>query len=208
MDLHRPRTGNRRDPNAHAAILAAAAEILAERGPSGFAIEAVARRAGVGKPTIYRWWPTRTALLLEVIEQEKLPSLQAIAGADLAEDLGTVMVVAWRFWRDSPSGRAYRGLLAEAQASEAQMHDLRAWLATRRGHVAAALDRARARGEVPGHVDAELLTDMLYGFCWYRLLTGQIGDEAAARAAGAALAAAARHWPPTVSPMDQTARPG
>lgn len=199
MDTARPRTGNRRDPNAHAAILAAAAAILAERGPAGFAIEAVARRAGVGKPTIYRWWPNRTALLLEVIEQEKMPSLQAIAGRDLAEDLTAIILAVWRFWRDSPSGRAYRGLLAEAQGSETAQAELRAWLATRRGHIEAALDRARARGEVPAHVDAGLLADLFYGFNWYRLLTGQIGDDAVAVAAGAAIAAAARHWPPPAS---------
>ena len=196
MEPARPRTGNRRDPAAHAAILAAAAALLAERGPAGFAIEAVARRAGVGKPTIYRWWPSRAALLLEVIEQEKLPALQAIAGQDLAEDFAAIILAVWRFWRDSPSGRAYRSLLAEAQGTDAAQAELRTWLATRRGHVTAALDRARARGEIPAHVDAELVADMFYGFNWYRLLTGQIADEGAARVAAGAIAAAARHWPP------------
>src|SRR5579864_6467527 len=65
----RPRTGNRRNPLLHQAIIDAATEVLAKEGPTRFTIEAVAKLAGCGKPTIYRWWPSRPALLLEVFEQ-------------------------------------------------------------------------------------------------------------------------------------------
>ena len=50
----RPRTGNRRNPLLHQAIIAAATEVLAKEGPTRFTIEAVAKLAGCGKPTIYR----------------------------------------------------------------------------------------------------------------------------------------------------------
>src|SRR6201987_607453 len=62
----RPRTGNRRDPLLQQAIIDAATEVLAKEGATRFTIEAVAKMAGCGKPTIYRWWPSRPALLLEV----------------------------------------------------------------------------------------------------------------------------------------------
>ena len=65
----RPRTGNQRNPILHQAIIDAANEVLAKEGPTRFTIEAVAKLAGCGKPTIYRWWPSRPALLLEVYEQ-------------------------------------------------------------------------------------------------------------------------------------------
>ena len=63
--------GAQRNPESEKAILAAARELLAEEGLAGFSIEAVARRAHAGKPTIYRWWPDRTRLLLAVYAEFK-----------------------------------------------------------------------------------------------------------------------------------------
>jgi AcrR family transcriptional regulator len=60
---------------------------LAKEGPTRFTIEAVAKLAGCGKPTIYRWWPSRPALLLEVYEQVVQQELVAGEGKDLATDL-------------------------------------------------------------------------------------------------------------------------
>src|ERR671914_2594511 len=57
--------GRRRSERAHAAIVAATQELLVERGYRNLTIEGVAARAGVGKQTIYRWWPSRAALVLE-----------------------------------------------------------------------------------------------------------------------------------------------
>ncbi len=58
--------GAQRNPDSERAILDAARDLLAEEGLAGFSIEAVARRARAGKPTIYRWWPDKTRLLLAV----------------------------------------------------------------------------------------------------------------------------------------------
>ena len=65
-DERRRSIGSRRNPETQEAILEAAEALLLEGGVAGFSIEAVARRARAGKPTIYRWWPNKTALLLEV----------------------------------------------------------------------------------------------------------------------------------------------
>lgn len=59
------RRGRKRDPGAQSAILAATREVMLEVGYHGLSIEGVARRAGVGKATIYRWWPTKGSLVLE-----------------------------------------------------------------------------------------------------------------------------------------------
>src|SRR5690554_2407569 len=58
--------GARRSPETETAILDAAEALLREGGLAGFSIEGVARRARAGKPTIYRWWPNKTRLLLDV----------------------------------------------------------------------------------------------------------------------------------------------
>ncbi|MET0170455.1 MAG: helix-turn-helix domain-containing protein, partial [Aliihoeflea sp.] len=63
--------GARRNPQSQEAILDAAEALLGDAGTAGFSIEAVARRARAGKPTIYRWWPNRTLLLLDVYKRFK-----------------------------------------------------------------------------------------------------------------------------------------
>src|ERR1700742_1888145 len=70
-----PKLGRPRDESARVAILRAANAILAEDGIGGFAIEAVAARAGVGKATIYRWWPSRGALAVAGFLAETEPKI-------------------------------------------------------------------------------------------------------------------------------------
>ena len=62
-----PPNAARRSQRAHRAILDAAYELALDRGPAKVTVEAMAARAGVGKQTIYRWWPTKGALLLDVL---------------------------------------------------------------------------------------------------------------------------------------------
>ncbi len=64
----RPATApRRRSEKSRVAIVTATHELLHERGFDGTSIEAVAARAGVGKQTIYRWWPSRPALVADVL---------------------------------------------------------------------------------------------------------------------------------------------
>lgn len=60
----------RRSEKSRVAITAATRELLLERGFDGLSIEAVAARAGVGKQTIYRWWPSRPALVADVLLED------------------------------------------------------------------------------------------------------------------------------------------
>ena len=109
----RPRTGNQRNPLLHRAIIAAANEVLAKVGPTRFTIEAVAKLAGCGKPTIYRWWPSRSALLLEVFDQAVEHELLPPKGMDLAKDLAVMLRQIWRLWRQDSMGSLYRLILSE-----------------------------------------------------------------------------------------------
>src|SRR5580765_8961444 len=65
-DVPRPR-GRPRSAKARSAILRAARELLREGGPAGVTMEGVATRAGVGKPTVYRWWPDRHAVAMAAL---------------------------------------------------------------------------------------------------------------------------------------------
>lgn len=176
----RTNTGNKRSSEAHSAVLEAAAALLAERGPNGLAMEAVARKAGVGKPTVYRWWPDKTDLILELFNKEILPPPPIPPEADLATELKLRMHSLFESWRTTPSGRVFCGLMVELQATPETVTRLREQaLAPRRKQSITAFERAQQRGEIPQNANLEALVDLLYGWAWYRLLTGQLVPDAA-----------------------------
>ena len=82
--------GRPRSQEAHRAILKATLELLGEQGFRGLTMERVAERAGVGKTTIYRRWPSQTELVAEAIGQIRPPSAPADSGS-LEGDLGGLM---------------------------------------------------------------------------------------------------------------------
>lgn len=171
--------GARRNPASQEAILQAAGEILATEGPAGFSIEAVARRARAGKPTIYRWWPNRTALLLELYQQFKntkpFPDTGSLRG-DLIAFLSNQLV---GFWKDDHYGTVFRSIVAEAQTDPAAAEALSSYERDRRTHSQIIIERAKARGEIADAVDAALAIDMVVAFAWHRLLTGRIAETPA-----------------------------
>ncbi|MGL4291261.1 MAG: TetR/AcrR family transcriptional regulator [Phreatobacter sp.] len=178
--VRRASVGARRNPDSEAAVLAAARALLIERGYAGFSIDEVARRAGAGKPTIYRWWPTKADLFIDVYAEDKTASIAGPDTGSLAGDLTAFTRALWTFWRDSPSGRAFRALVAEAQASEAALDALRnKFLPERLDHPRHIFARSAERGEIAA-ADVEILLTLYVGFNWFQLLTGRIDDDAAA----------------------------
>lgn len=172
----RTSAGPQRSDAATAAILDAAEAILDEAGYRGFSIEAVARRAGAGKPTVYRWWPTKAALLADVYARQK-DRVPALDTGSLEGDLAAMMRTLWELWRESRAGEAFRSIIAEAQSDPQAMAALHDFLAARRGVLDAMLQRAERRGEIAAVADRDLVFDMVFGFNWIRLLTSRIEDD-------------------------------
>ena len=204
----RPRTGNRRNPLLHQAIIDAAAEVLAEEGPTRFTIEAVAKLAGCGKPTIYRWWPSRSALLLEVYEQAVQSEIQAPEGKDLAEDIATMLRQVWRVWRKESVGSLYRLILSEMILEEEGARYLREVFFPRRQTLTViAFQAAQDRGEIPQDADTKLLMDLSYGYALFRMITRQIEDDDIPDRIGAAIAKLARTGVPRLVGRESGRRP-
>lgn len=166
--------GARRNPESAAAVVKAARELLHERGYAGFSIDEVARRAGAGKPTIYRWWPTKADLFLSVYGAEKSDALPLADEGSLAEALTEYTLALWKFWRENPAGGAFCGLVAEAQASPAALAVLREkFLPERLERLHSLFAIAVARKEiVADEVDDRIA--IWIGFNWFHLLTGQL----------------------------------
>lgn len=170
-----PQRGRPRSEQADRAIMAAALELLAERGVAGMSIEEVASRAGVGKATIYRRWSSKGALALDAFvtefrQQQPLPDTGTLRG-DLRAELR-----AWvRAVTRTPVGRMLGDLIGEAQHDK----DLSASYRERvleplRQQHRIMLDRAIARGEITAGTDRELVLDLLFGAAQHRLLLGHL----------------------------------
>jgi AcrR family transcriptional regulator len=170
--------GARRSPETEEAILQAAEEILREAGYAGFSIEAVARRARAGKPTIYRWWRGKGDLLLEVYRRWK-GNFRFPDTGDLVEDLATFVGRLLAHWRTNRSGQIFCSILAEAQHDDVTAEAVGDYFIDRRDYVAGIIERAQDRGEVSSDVDPKLVAELILSFAWTRLFTHrlEIGEE-------------------------------
>src|SRR5438874_1954233 len=107
------RAGRRRSQQARQAILTAALELAGERGPELLNMEGIARRAGVSKETLYRWWHSKTEVLLEALAGYGEQVIPIPATGSLASDL-QVFMRETSAALDPPTQRILRTLAAGA----------------------------------------------------------------------------------------------
>jgi AcrR family transcriptional regulator len=163
--------GRRRSASSHRAILAATQQLLVQRPYRDVTIEGIAARAGVGKQTIYRWWPSKAALVLEAYlagsDAVPPPAETATTRDDVRALLGWLIAVL----AERTGGRVVAGLVGDLQhdadLAEGFHRDV---VPARREAMLAALERGRARGEIRADADLELAVDALHGAVFYRLL--------------------------------------
>jgi AcrR family transcriptional regulator len=178
IDDRRRSIGARRNPETERAILDAAEAIMAEEGIAGFSIEAVAKRARAGKPTIYKWWPGKTALLLDVYHRQKPASVHLDTGT-VEGDVFAFLTGVFAHWGDTGAGQVFRFIVAEAQRDEAAEASLADYAAERRIQSGEIFQRGIDRGELSPDIDIGICADLLAGFIWKRLLTGRIERDPA-----------------------------
>jgi AcrR family transcriptional regulator len=164
------RAGRPRDDGARNAILKAANAILEENGIAGFSIEAVAARAGVGKTTIYRWWPSKGALAIAGFLAEIGPKIfypdSGSAVADLTDQLKRVAAV-----YGGSAGRVLAAIIAEGQRDPNTIQAfIEGYAKPRREEAKIILRAGIDRGELRPDLDLEIALDALYGPIYYRML--------------------------------------
>jgi AcrR family transcriptional regulator len=161
---------------AHAtrpAVLATAARILARDGYTGLTMEAVAAVSGVAKTTLYRHWPTKAALCMDLYLEEAGRELHDPDTGRVASDLKRIVGSVVRLQTKTVAGQAFVGLIAEAQINPASREAFLAEFATRRRALTRkVLERARTRGELRRGVDIDLVIDVIGGATTFRLLQG------------------------------------
>ncbi|SDM76185.1 TetR/AcrR family transcriptional regulator [Actinacidiphila guanduensis] len=175
-----PARGRKRSEQTRLAILAAAYELTLEVGFAGVTVEGVAKRAGAGKQTVYRWWATKADVLLEAL------ALKADLTVSTA-DQGSFEAEVDAFLRDSAALLAVpgvvpvlRSLMAEAQRDTDFRHRFQdGFLTRRRAAFETVVARAAARGDKPVHLTAALAADLVFGLIWYRVLATErlLGED-------------------------------
>lgn len=181
---HAPRrrsAGPQRSEAAHAAILDAADVLLRAHGPSGVTFEAVARLAKAGKPTLYRWWPNKIELLLELYDRHKDRALTAPDLGSFEADLLDLTDQLWTFWRTTSGGAAFAAVIAAAQSDPATQTSLAAHFADDRRNTRNLLnlviERAVARGELATTTNIQSTREAIMAVNWFHLLTNQLDAE-------------------------------
>jgi AcrR family transcriptional regulator len=164
--------GRTRDEDAQRRILDAAFRLVGEQGPAQVRIDAIAQAAGVGKQTIYRWWPTKTAVVMDALVQQTMAETPFPDTGDARADLRTHLQSVVRVFR-SPTGCVIRELVAEGQADPAVAEEFRSrFWQPRRDLSTACLRAGIARGQVRDDLPLETTLDAIYGVLWVRLLIG------------------------------------
>jgi AcrR family transcriptional regulator len=163
-----PRT---RSDRATAAILSAARELLEERGLKRLSVDAIAARAGVSKATIYRWWPSKAAVVMDAFLAGTGPRMPFPDTGSAREDLRRQLRSVIRLFNDPRTRGPFVALIAESQHDPELAKALRErFIASRRAAAREVFVRGQARGELRDDLDVEIAIDALYGALYYRLL--------------------------------------
>ena len=155
---------------SHAVILDAVYELLQERSVRDLTMEAVANRAGVGKPTLYKWWPTKAALVLAMFRERiavALPPPSVGTAEEGIRDMASALIGPL----NGQLGKVLSELIAEGQSEPAILREL--FDKHIRGHHeanSADIERGKTSGELASDADPELIIDAVFGAIFYRLL--------------------------------------
>ncbi len=178
--------GRPRDERNDRAILTAALAILQKEGYRGLTIEGVAARAGVGRPTIYRRWPSKPALVVAALVHSTRLALPVPDTGTLRGDLIEVQRHQVELMNSPDNRRVTAGLIADLavdpELGETYVKD---YLAPRRAAVWQVLERGVARGEIRADADLAFAYDLLVGPLFMRTVVwGQrLADDAAEQTA-------------------------
>jgi len=174
--------GRPRSEASRQAILTAAYELLQEKPLPDITSSALAKRAGVSKATLYRWWSSKEAIVLDgyfdAIEHRFPPPATDDPMADLRSHLHDAYTM-----MGGPDGRIFASLVASCNFHEKLREALNEQLNSPRCHdTQDLLVRAVEAGHLAADLDLELCTELIWGPAFFRLMTGApIEDDLADR---------------------------
>jgi len=147
--------------------------MLQEGSARDLTMEAVAKRAGVGKATLYKWWPSKAALIMAMFHERIAVGGASAQVAATAEEALRATMRRLIAGLNGLFGKVLVDLIAEGQSEPSVLHDLfEDHIAARQADDMAEVERAKATGEFASSVDPAVLVDILFGPLIYRRVLG------------------------------------
>ena len=184
MTKNEPAVQGRRSERSRRAVIDAAAKLLTERGYTAITMEGIASEAKVGKATVYRWWPNKASIFMELYAELADEITPPADTGSVLKDVTLLVCGAFKIYRETAAGLALAGIIAEAQSNAAVSRIVRNDFAPSRRHIILhLLERGVQRGEISPSADLELISEVLAGASWYCILvgSGQLSDRHATR---------------------------
>ena len=165
--------GRPRSDEAHKAVLKATRELLLKHPSDEVRIEHVAARAGVGKATIYRHWPTRDALVQELLLDLAGPHIEIPDKGSTREEMRAAVLNPIRALTKTDFGPVLRAVLTQVASNPRLAEQFRATVVrARRNTIAAVIKRGILRGDLRADADADVATELLAGPVYFRFIFG------------------------------------
>jgi AcrR family transcriptional regulator len=162
--------GRPRSEQARQAILRSTLKLLQGTGFPDLTIEAIAADAGVGKATVYRWWPSKGALVVDAFAAGTENKLHFPDTGSVYQDVRLQMNQFLGILH-TRRGRIVAALLGAGQSDPELLEAFRErFLRPRRQEAYKTLRRGIERGELPANLDLDLVLDILYGAIYMRFL--------------------------------------
>ncbi len=168
-----------RDEAAARRVLDSARDLVRRLGPRAVTVDEIAAAAGVGKQTIYRWWPSKSSVIMDALSELTDPEPAQLPDSTFEAVRLQMRRVAAMF--ASRNGELIRELVADSQGDPALAKEFRdRFFAHRRARAAATLENGIATGQLRPDLDVDDALDVLYGPLWLRLLVGHLPTSQAA----------------------------
>ncbi|MDX6741445.1 TetR/AcrR family transcriptional regulator [Actinocorallia sp. A-T 12471] len=175
--MPQPRRGRTRSETARRSILEATRDQLAEHGYDRLSIDRIAAAAGVGKQTIYRWWPSKSAVVAECVldgyvlaDASEMPDSGDLR-RDLSHWLGELVGIESRKPQTSALALALISATAESPDVAARLRER--FSETAQAVLTARITQAERQGQISPTAPAPILAEILFGTLVYRLLSRQ-----------------------------------
>lgn len=162
--------GRARSEDSRAAILNAALKLLETQSLQQISIEAIAREAGVGKTTIYRWWPSKATVVIEAFVMNHVSRVTAPKDMQPVEALVQIMqllIKEYNGWE----GRIVKQVLGEGQSDPDVLREFRErFWNDRRALTQELVNEACRRGALRDDFSPEFILELMFAPIYFRLL--------------------------------------
>lgn len=178
MKQSRRGPGRPREERVTGAVLDAVVELVAESGMGALTMDAVATRAGVSKPAMYRRWSTKQELVIAAAES-RIGPLSVPDMGDFRAELHAVLTARAQAYRQPGVGRLLAGVIGSAAEAEAEPGAYRAYTARVMSETRHLLERGVTRGDVRPDADLAAAATLVAASLVFRMVGEQrMPDEA------------------------------